>query len=63
MTVFDLTQIAEILGMATDLTPVVVIAHGKQDAPEKLEGPAAERELAPRSRKELSEIVIAGLPK
>jgi hypothetical protein len=49
--------------MAADLTPVVVIALGKQDAPEKLEGPAAERELAPRSRKELSEIVIAGLPK
>lgn len=63
MTGFDRTQIAEVLGMATDLTPVVVIAVGKQDVPEKLEGPAAERELAPRVRKELSEIVIAGLPK
>jgi hypothetical protein len=63
MTGFDRTQSAVILGMDTDVTPVVVIALGKQDAPEKLEGPAAERELAPRSRKELSEIVIAGLPK
>jgi hypothetical protein len=49
--------------MAADITPVVVVAIGKQDAPEKLEGPAAERELAPRVRKELSEIVLAGLPK
>ena len=63
MTGFDRTQSAEVLEMASDLTPVVVIAIGKQDAPEKLEGPAAERELAPRVRKELSELVIAGLPK
>ena len=63
MTGFDRTQSAEVLSMASDLTPVVVIAVGKQDTPEKLEGPAAERELAPRVRKELSEIVIAGLPK
>jgi nitroreductase len=63
MTGFDRAQSAEDLEMAPDLTPVVVIAIGKQDLPEKLEGPAAERELAPRIRKELSEIVIAGLPK
>jgi hypothetical protein len=63
MTGFDRTQSSEILEMTSDLTPVVVVAIGKQDAPEKLEGPAAERELAPRVRKELSEIVIAGLPK
>jgi nitroreductase len=63
MTGFDRTQSAEVLEMAADLTPVVVVAIGKQDTPEKLEGPAAERELAPRVRKELSEIVIAGLPK
>lgn len=63
MTGFDRVKSAEQLNMATDLTSVVVIAIGKQDAPEKLEGPAAERELAPRVRKELSEIVIAGLPK
>jgi nitroreductase len=62
MTGFDRAQSSEVLGMAQDLKPVVVVAIGKQDAPEKLEGPAAERELAPRTRKELSEIVIAGLP-
>jgi hypothetical protein len=48
--------------MEPGIVPVVVIAIGKQDAPEKLEGPAAERELAPRERKPLNEIVIAGLP-
>jgi nitroreductase len=63
MTGFDRAQSAKVLEMAPDLTPVVVLAIGKQDLPEKLEGPAAERELAPRIRKELSEIVIAGLPK
>ena len=63
MTGFDRAKSAEILGMDSDLTSVVVIAIGKQDLPEKLAGPAAERELAPRERKELSEIVIAGLPK
>jgi hypothetical protein len=63
MTGFDRAQSAQVLEMAADITPVVVVAIGKQDAPEKLEGPAAERELAPRFRKELSEIVIAGLPK
>lgn len=63
MTGFDRAQSAEVLSMAPDLTSVVVIAIGKQDVPQKLEGPAAERELAPRTRKELSELVIAGLPK
>lgn len=63
MTGFDRTQSAEVFAMASDLIPVVVVAIGKQDAPEKLEGPAADRELAPRVRRKLSEIVIAGLPK
>jgi hypothetical protein len=48
--------------MDSNLTPIVVVAIGKQDAPEKLEGPAAEREQAPRVRKPLSEIVVKGLP-
>ena len=62
MTGFDRDVSAKALKMEPGIVPVVVIAIGKQDAPEKLEGPAAERELAPRERKSLSEIVIAGLP-
>jgi len=42
--------------------PIVIMAIGKQAAAELLKGAAYDRELAPRSRKELSEIVIAGLP-
>lgn len=63
MTGFDRELNATTLNMESDVTPVVVIAIGRQDSPEKLEGPAAERELAPRVRKELSEIVLGGLPK
>ena len=42
--------------------PIVIMAVGKQAPAEQLEGPAYDREVAPRTRKELSEIVIAGLP-
>jgi nitroreductase len=42
--------------------PIAILAIGKQAPAEQLEGPALERETAPRVRKELSEIVIAGLP-
>jgi len=62
MTGFDKELSFKVLNMNSDMTPVVVIAIGKQDAPEKLQGPAAERELAPRERKPLSEIVVTGLP-
>ena len=62
MTGFDRAASSTVLEMDTNLTPIVVVAIGKQDAPEKLEGPAAEREQAPRVRKPLSEIVVKGLP-
>ena len=42
--------------------PIVIMAIGKQAAAELLEGPAYDREVAPRTRKELSEIVVKGLP-
>jgi len=42
--------------------PIVIMAIGKQAPADQLEGPAYDREVAPRSRKDLSEIVIAGLP-
>lgn len=62
MTGFDRAESSRILKMADGLASIVVIAIGKQDAPEKLTGSAAERELAPRERKPLTEIVLAGLP-
>ena len=42
--------------------PIAIIAIGKQAPAEQLEGAMLEREKAPRSRKELSEIVLKGLP-
>jgi hypothetical protein len=62
MTGFDKDAVRLNLEMTSELVPVVVVAIGTQDAPEKLAGPAAEREVAPRSRKPLDELVIAGLP-
>jgi hypothetical protein len=41
--------------------PVVVIAVGKQDAVEKLPEALAAREIAPRERLPLEELVIKGL--
>lgn len=42
--------------------PIVTMAIGKQAAADQLEGPAYEREIAPRTRKALSEVVVKGLP-
>ena len=50
------------LELADDLDVLVVVAIGKQAAAETLEGPAFEREVAPRTRLELDEIVLHGKP-
>ena len=62
MTGFDKAVAQEVLSIAPELIPVVVIAVGTQDVPEKLAGPLLEREIAKRERLPLSEIVIKGLP-
>jgi nitroreductase len=48
--------------MFNGAAPIAILAIGKQAPAEQLEGPAYDREIAPRTRKALSEIVIAGLP-
>ncbi|MSZ47779.1 MAG: oxidoreductase, partial [Actinobacteria bacterium] len=62
MTGFDKAVAQDVLSIAPELIPVVVIAIGTQDAPEKLAGPLLERETAKRERLALSELVIKGLP-
>jgi len=62
MTGFDKSVAQSALLITEDLTPVVVVAIGTQDAPEKLAGPLLERETAKRERLPLSTIVIKGLP-
>ena len=59
---FDAAKAAESFGLPANITPLVVIAIGTQAPAEQLEGVLLERETAPRQRKELSEIVLAGLP-
>jgi nitroreductase len=56
------SQLHESLGLSSDLEVGVVFSVGKKAAPEKLEGPALEREIAARTRAELSEIVLHGKP-
>jgi nitroreductase len=62
MTGFDKTVAQSAVEVPSDLAPVVVVALGEQDAPEKLAGPLLEREVAPRQRLPLEEIVLKGLP-
>jgi len=59
---FDALAAAESFGLSKNITPIVIIAIGTQGLPEQLEGALLERESAPRERKDLSEIVLAGLP-
>lgn len=47
--------------MFNGAVPIAIIAIGKQAPAEQLEGILLERELAVRTRKDLSEIVISGL--
>ena len=62
MTGFDAAKAAENLRIDSTLTPVAVIAIGKQAPADLLQGAMLERENAPRQRKSLEEIVITGLP-
>lgn len=59
---FDKSAARTALSMPNELVPVIVVAIGKQDSPEKLDAALAEREVAPRVRLPLEEIVIKGLP-
>lgn len=62
MTGFDKSIAQSALAISDELTPVVVVAVGTQDLPEKLSGSMLERELAKRERLPLETIVVKGLP-
>lgn len=59
---FKASVVAEALGLVEHVEPVIMIAIGTQVAAETLEGELRTREELPRSRRELSEIVVYGLP-
>ena len=58
----DVEKLQQVLDIPDDLEVALVIAVGKRDEPTKLEGPALERELAPRTRLDLADIVLHGQP-
>jgi nitroreductase len=54
---FDREKVSALLKLEADIVPVVIIALGYADEAEKLEEPFKTRELTPRIRKPLSEII------
>jgi hypothetical protein len=52
----------QILQLAEGVKPIVILVIGKGAPAETLQGPAYEREIAPRVRKTLDEIVLHGKP-
>lgn len=59
---FDHAKAAEVLELGDKLETVVAIAIGKVGSVELLEGVLAEREVAPRERLALDDIVLHGKP-
>lgn len=55
-------EAAAALDLHEDMEIITVIAIGKLDSADKLEGPLHEREIAPRTRVDLADIVLHGLP-
>ena len=62
MTGFDFPKAATNVGAPANLTPVVILALGYQGGVEQLNEAMAQREVAPRQRKALADIVMKGLP-
>lgn len=58
---FDKVALAAALQLPEDVAPLAVLAVGTIGAAEQLEGALYEREVSPRVRKPLDEIVISGL--
>jgi nitroreductase len=55
---FDAAGVADLLGLGTAVTPVVVVAVGRFDGSAELSEPLATRERAPRQRRPLDELVL-----
>ncbi len=59
---FNRVTMPGILGLEDSVKPVVMLVLGKVAPAETLQGPAYEREIAPRVRKTLDEVVLHGKP-
>jgi nitroreductase len=58
----DKAAAAAALDLHEDMEIITVVAIGKLAPADKLEGPLHEREIAPRTRVDLADIVLHGLP-
>jgi hypothetical protein len=58
----DKAAAAAALDLHEDMEIITVIAIGKADSADKLEGPLHEREIAPRTRIDLEDIILHGNP-
>ncbi len=58
----DHEVLTKVLDLPAGVEPVVVVTLGKMAPANTLEGPAYEREIAPRTRLSLDEIVLTGKP-
>lgn len=56
---FDKAMLSEKFSLPEDIKPMVTIAIGFLDAPEKLEEPYHGREITPRNRKPLEELILS----
>jgi nitroreductase len=56
---FDAAALADVLGLGPGLSPVVVVAVGRRDHPDRLPDELRARETAPRRRRPLSDLVLA----
>ncbi|MFI6231321.1 nitroreductase family protein [Micromonospora echinospora] len=59
---FDAAAVRDGFGLDPALTPVVVVALGRVDAPDRLPAPLAERERTPRQRHALNSLLLAPDP-
>jgi len=55
---FDVVKTKEVFHLEEELDPVVIIALGYLGNAEQLPAPFNEREVAPRSRKALGEVLV-----
>jgi nitroreductase len=59
---FDTDAVRAGFGLPEALTPVVVLAIGRNDGPDSLPGPLAARETAPRARRPLGDLLLQPEP-
>jgi len=55
---FSKEHAKKLLNLGDEIKPVVMIALGYPDVAEKLDEPFKTRELSPRSRKDINEILL-----